>query len=99
MVKWFNFIVLFFFVVKVDFDNEFVWYFLIEMIKKGVWLKGYNDELVFGKFWLNIIYLFGGSLVVKCFFLKDVCVVSEFVKDEVLCGWENWKNSNVGMDL
>lgn len=39
-----------FFLVKVDFDNEFVWYFFIEIIKKGVRLKGYNDEFIFGKY-------------------------------------------------
>ena len=34
---------------KVDLDNELVRHFLIETTKKGVRLKGYNDEPIFGK--------------------------------------------------
>lgn len=45
-----NFIVLVSFAAKVDLDNELVRHFLIETTKKGVRLKGYNDEPVFGKF-------------------------------------------------
>ncbi|XP_078345684.1 tensin-3-like isoform X5 [Oculina patagonica] len=33
---------------KVDLDNELVRHFLIETTKKGVRLKGYNDEPIFG---------------------------------------------------
>lgn len=90
---------LFSFAAKVDLDNELVRHFLIETTKKGVRLKGYNDEPVFGKFWLNTTHLFGGSLAAKCSLLKDARVASESVKDEVSCGRENRKNSNVGMDL
>lgn len=89
---------LFSFAAKVDLDNELVRHFLIETTKKGVRLKGYNDEPVFGKFWLNTTH-FGGSLAAKCSLLKDARVASESVKDEVSCGRENRKNSNVGMDL
>lgn len=35
---------------KVDLDNELVRHFLIETTKKGVRLKGVNDEPVFGEF-------------------------------------------------
>ena len=35
---------------KVDLDNELVRHFLIETTKKGVRLKGYNDEPIFGKY-------------------------------------------------
>ena len=43
--------VLFFSAAQVDLGNELVRHFLIETTKKGVRLKGYNDEPVFGKFW------------------------------------------------
>ena len=36
-------------VAKVDLDNELVRHFLIETTKRGVRLKGLNDEPVFGK--------------------------------------------------
>ena len=44
------FLVSFFLAAKVDLDNELVRHFLIETTKKGVRLKGVNDEPVFGKF-------------------------------------------------
>ena len=90
---------MFYFAAKVDLDNELVRHFLIETTKKGVRLKGYNDEPVFGKFWLNTTHLFDGSLAANCLLLKDAHVASEPVKDEVSCGRRNRKDNNVGMDF
>ena len=61
-----NFSLFFTFAAKVDLDNELVRHFLIETTKKGVRLKGYNDEPVFGKFWFNTTHMFDGIFAVNC---------------------------------
>jgi len=62
-----NLSVLFSFAAKVDLDNELVRHFLIETTKKGVRLKGYNDEPVFGKFWFNTAHhIFDGNFAANC---------------------------------
>ena len=90
---------MFSFSAKVDLDNELVRHFLIETTKKGVRLKGYNDEPVFGKFRLNTTHLFDERLPTNCLLLKDAHVASEPVKDEASGGRGNRKDNYVGMDF
>ena len=55
------FVYIFCLIAKVDLDNELVRHFLIETTKKGVRLKGLNDEPVFGK--LLFYWYFGWDLL------------------------------------
>ena len=61
-----NLSVLFSFAAKVDLDKELVRHFLIETTKKGVRLKGYKDEPVFGMLWLNTTHLFDRFFAANC---------------------------------
>lgn len=84
-----------------DLVNEFVWYFLIECILKGVWLKGCLNELYFGSLMVLVCQYFIMFLVLLCklfilerdlleeivesFFQMVVNLVVELLKQGVVC--------------
>ena len=93
-----NLRVLFSYAAKVDLDNELVRHFLIETTKKGVRLKGYNDEPVFGKFWLNTAHLFDEIFTANCSLLTHTPLFERAYEGRSILRVTE-PESNVGMDF